>query len=299
MKSFRLDYWHLGIAEAQIAYEQDRVMFHAIRNNDSDTILSLISKGAYITEKLFDICLKHNHVDLIPLMIDKYDYYIKVSKNTLSNLCMKYSSHRDIILYVLSSCSVSNMFDLFDTLVQASIHNDIDMIDMIVHKYSFACDILYSPFFWGAKSGHIQVVCYIMKICRNIDEIHMSNTLLNVVYDCCNQKDKIYNCAPVIRLLASTKKCTLFHCIEKCYEKQNPFILALLIPYFPHGFFANETTSNTYVILHAFKLRRSVRRIIKAFTIHRRLILARTLYRAMHSLYSPAIVEIIAKHGMI
>jgi hypothetical protein len=91
----------------------------------------------------------------------------------------------------------------------------------------------------------------------------------------------------------------LFHCVEKCYEKQNPFILALLIPFLPHGVFSNETPSNMALIQHALTLRRAVRRIVKAFKIHRRFMLARTVYRAMYSLYSPTIVEVIAKHGMI
>lgn len=299
MKSLRLDYWHLEFTKAQIAYEQDKLMFHAIRNNDHDTILLLISKGAYITEKFFDACAKHNHTALIPLMIDKYDYLIKVSKPLMAKLCMKYSLNRDIIMYILGTCSVHNMFDLFDTLLQASIHGDIDMIDMIIHRYSFACDILYSPFFWGAKSGHIHVVSYILNLCKNIDEIHMSNTLVNVVHDCCHQQDKIFYCAPIIRLLAGTKQCTLFHCIEKCYEKQNTFILALLIPFLPHGILSNESMSNLALMVHALKLRRSVRRIVKAFNIHRRLVLARTVHRVMSSWYSPNIVEVIAKHGMI
>lgn len=297
MKPSRLDYWHLELSVAQKAYEQDKALFNAIQNGDCDSILALISKGAYISEKFFEVCINYNRASLIQVMIDNYDFLIYVSKNLLSKLCIKYVMNRHLLWYILQTCSVSSMYDVFDPLVHASIHGDINMIMMIITRFSFARDILYSPFFWGAKSGHCNIVSYIFDTCKSIDEIHLSNTLLNVVHDCCNQEDKIYICAPVIRLLIQKQRCTLFHCVEKCYEKQNSFILALLIPFLPHGYFANETQQNTIVINHAFTMRRATRRIIKSFYIHRRFVLARTLYKSMSKLYSPSITAVIAKHG--
>lgn len=299
MKPTRLDYWRLDIAQAQKAYEQDKIIFHAIRTSDYMSILSQIAKGAYIHEKFFELCITYNDLHLIVLMIDKYEYLINVSKPFLSKLCMKYVSHRNLILYILSRCGVSSMYDLFDPLVHASIHGDIDMIQMLTTRFAFAHDILYSPFFWAAKSGHLSVVAYILDVCKNIDEIHMSNTLVNVVHDCCSKGSNIYIEAPIIKLLARQRNCTLFHCVEKCYEKKNAFILALLIPYLSKGVFANESTANILIASEALKMKWAVRRIGRALKIHRRLLLAKTLYKAMNQFYSPSIVEIVAKHGSI
>lgn len=299
MKRARLDYWHLDISKAQKAYEQDKVLFTAIIHDDYEGIISLISKGAYVDEKFFHSCIKHNRIHLISLMIEKYEYIITVSKPLLYKLCMKYTSNRQLLWYILNTCSVHCMFDLFEPLLHASIHGDLDMIKLIIHRFSFAINILQSPFFWAAKSGHLHIVVYILNVCGSIDRIHISNTLLNVVHDCCNKMSRIYNCAPIIRLLAQQKECTLFHCVEKCYKKQNAFILALLIPYLPHGFFAQETSANLFVIINAFKLRCATRRIIRSFKINRRLVLAKTLFKSMNIMYSPSIVEVIAKHGRL
>ena len=82
-------------------------------------------------------------------------------------------------------------------------------------------------------------------------------------------------------------------------KKKNAFVLALLIPNLCRGAFSNETSKNTLIACEALKMRWAVRKICHAFKIHRRLVLAKTMYKAMRHSYSPDIVQIIAKHGNI
>ncbi len=299
VKPLRLGYWELSITEAQIAYEQDKLRFTAIRHDDEASIIALIDKGAYIDEKFFEACIVHKTVPLIEMMIERYPYAIQVSKKTLSRLCIKYYTNRPILKYVLEHCLVANMFDIYDPLLHASIQGDMDILKTIVRRFPFARDLLYSPFFWAAKSGQMHIVSYLYDLLKRVDDIHMSNTLLNVIHECSIQADKIYSCAPVIRLLIEKQESTLFHCVEKCFEKKNSFVLALLLRYLPHGCFSLETAHNMVVVCEAFKLRRAVSVIIRALKKHRRMVFVRTMYKAMKYMYSPSIVEIIAKHGNI
>jgi hypothetical protein len=298
-KPKRSEYWTLDIDAAQNAYEQIKVMFYAISNNDVDIIIKLIASGAYIDEKFLEKCINHERKHMIFMIIEAYPYQIKVSRNVLSKLASKYILNRTLLKYIIDECDVNNMYDLFDPLVHASIHGDIELIHLIVSKFPCACNMLYSPFFWGAKSGQRHIVSYIYDLCKNIDEMHMNNTLLNVIHDCCVQHDKIYSCASVMRFLISRQKASFFHCIEKCFEKQNAFILALFIPFLHHGYFTNETPLNIELVCKALRMRRAIKVITKWFLINRRLILARTLYKAMHSSYSPSIMQVIAQHGCI
>jgi hypothetical protein len=299
VKPLRLGYWELSINEAQLAYEQDKLLFTAIRQNDEGDIITLIDRGAYIDEKFFEVCIVHKKMQLIMMMIDRYPYVIQVSKKTLSRLCTKYHTNRTVLKHVLEHCCVTNMYDIYDPLLHASINGDMDMLTTINRRFPFACELLYSPFFWAAKSGHVHVVSYLYDLCKKVDDIHMSNTLLNVVHECSIQADKIYSCAPVIRLLVGKQNCTLFHCVEKCFEKKNAFVLALLLPFLHHGCFSLETPQNIVVVYEALRLRRAVSVIVRAFKKHRRMMFVKTMYKAMKYAYSPSIVEIIAKHGNI
>jgi hypothetical protein len=299
-KQLRVDYWRLNIVDAQIAYEQDKMIYGAIKENDTNAILRLIRKGAYIEEKFFEACLIHKNHALIPEMIDKYKYIITVSKTTLSRLSARYTKNRNLLKYILECCNVTSMYDLFDPLVGASIHGDLETMQLIINKFPFATNILYSPFFWSAKSGHVACVSYIHGVCKTMDEIHMSNTLLNVIHDCSIQydtPDKLYKSAAVIRCILNKQKCSLFHATEKCFEKHNSFILAVLIPYLPHGCFASETIHNVGIIYKALRLRRAVKTIVKALKKNRRITFVRTLYKAMKCYYSPCIVKMIAEHA--
>lgn len=298
-KPTRDGYWMLDMNAAHNAYEQVKMIFYAIINDNVDFIINMIARGAYIDERFFEKCINHERKHLIAAVIKAYPYKITVTRPILSKLSSKYTLNRTLLKCIFEECDVSNIYDLFDPLVHASVEGDIDIIRLIISRFPFACGILYSPFFWGAKSGQMPVVSYIYDTCKTIDAMHMNNTLLNVIHDCCTQHDKLYSCASVIRFLISKQHSSLFHCVEKCFEKQNSFVLALFIPYLKHGFFADETSINLEVVYQAFRLRRAVKTITRWLLINRRLALARTLYKAMHCSYSPSIVHIIASHGCI